>query len=135
MKQMILVMSTIWLTALFLQGCASNRVKLTPDLQSELDMPLYCEGEEQCSLMWERATYFVNANAGFKLQVHNDTIIQTYNPSEHSPRLAFSISKEPLGGGKYQIWTKAWCANMFGCNPDTNVAIAKAKLYMRTGKK
>jgi hypothetical protein len=131
LKRTIILTIFIALTA----GCAGNKPKLTPELQSELDTPLYCESSESCKTMWERATFFVNSNAGFKLQVHNDTIIQTYNPSEFSPKLAFSISKEPLGNGKYQIWTKAWCANMFGCQPNEYEAVARAKRYMRTGKK
>ncbi|MGE3666954.1 MAG: hypothetical protein AB7G51_10085 [Steroidobacteraceae bacterium] len=85
--------------------------------------------------MWERATYFVSTNAGFKLQIHNDTIIETYSPTDYSTELAFSISREPLGGGRYQIWTKAWCANMFGCTPNQVEAMARAKRYIRTGQK
>lgn len=123
------------IAAVGVSGCATNPTNLPPELQSEIDTPLYCQGENECKTMWERATFFVNANAGFKLQVHNDTIIQTYNPSDNSPRLAFSISKEPLGDGKYQIWTKAWCANMFGCHPSQYEAVARAKRYMRTGVK
>ncbi|MBK6617477.1 MAG: hypothetical protein WAT53_08195 [Nitrosomonas sp.] len=118
-----------------LSGCASNQLKLSVELQQEIDTPLYCNSEDECKVMWERATFFVNDNAGFKLQIHNDTIIQTYNPTEYSVNLAFSISREPLGNGKYQIWTKAWCANMFGCQPNQDEAIAKAKRYMRTGQK
>jgi hypothetical protein len=121
--------------AISISSCAGVKPKLSSELQSELDAPLYCENEQECKTMWERATYFVNANAGFKLQVLNDTIIETYNPSRYSPRLAFSISKEPLGDGRYQIWTKAWCANIFGCQPNQYEAIARLKRYMRTGKK
>ncbi|MCK7546155.1 hypothetical protein MLC59_18515 [Marinobacter bryozoorum] len=124
------------LATVYLGGCATNnQADLSPELQNELDKPLYCEGEADCKAVWERATFFVNNNAGFKLQIHNDTIIQTFNPTQNSPRLAFSISKEPLGDGRYQIWTKAWCANMFGCQPNQYEAIAKAKKYMRTGNR
>ena len=118
-----------------LSGCAANQPKLSAELQRELDTPLYCDNEGECKIMWERATFFVNANAGFKLQIHNDTVIQTYNPTDHSVSLAFSISREPKGDGRYQIWTKAWCANMFGCQPNQYEAIAKAKRYIRTGQK
>lgn len=124
-----------FLSATFFIGCAGIKPNLSPELQNEFDTPLYCQDEAECKTIWERATYFVNANAGFKLQIHNDTIIETYNPSANSPRLAFSITREPLGNGKYQIWTKAWCANMFGCQPNQYEAMARAKLYMRTGQK
>lgn len=116
-------------------GCAANKPKLSSELQYELDTPLYCDDEKSCKTLWERATYFVNSNAGFKLQIQNDTVIETYNPVQNSPKLAFSISKEPLGNGKYQIWTKAWCANIFGCQPNQYEATAKAKRYMRMGVK
>ncbi len=118
-----------------LSGCVAMAPQLSADLQSEYDSPLYCNSEGECKVMWERATYFVNTNAGFKLQIHNDTIIETYNPTDSSPRLAFSISREPLGNGRYQIWTKAWCANIFRCQPNQHEAIARAKRYMRTGQK
>lgn len=117
----------------FFAGCATH--ELSAELQNELNAPLYCEGEKQCKTMWERATFFVNKNAGFKLQVHNDTVIQTFNPSEHSPKLAFSISKEPIGNDRYQITIEAWCANIFGCNPDHLETIARGKLYLRTGRR
>lgn len=125
------------LLASSLGGCATSPAgsKLPADLQTELNTPLYCNDDAECKTMWERATYFVNTNAGFKLQIHNDTIIETYNPTDASPRLAFSITREPLGNGRYQITTKAWCANIFGCQPNQYEAIAKAKRYMRTGQK
>lgn len=125
------------LAVMLLAGCATSPAgsKLPPDLQSELNEPLYCNSEAECKTIWERATYFVSANAGFKLQIQNDTVIETYNPTDASPRLAFSITKEPLDGGRYQIRTKAWCANIFGCQPNQYEAIAKAKRYMRTGQK
>ena len=121
--------------AVLLGGCAATPQKLSPDLQSEFGKPLFCEGESECKLMWERATFFVTSNAAYKMQIHNDTVIQTYNPSENSPGLAFSVTKEPLGEGRYQIWTKAWCANVFGCHPNHIEAIARAKKYIRTGQK
>jgi len=122
-------------TTLFLTGCASTESQLSSELQKELNTPLYCEEGISCKDMWERATYFVKSNSGFKLQILNDNVIETYNPTSNSPSLAFSISKEPLGDGKYKIWTKAWCNNIFGCQPNHWEAMARAKRYMRTGQK
>jgi hypothetical protein len=118
-------------------GCATNKVPvdLSPELKDEYEKPLHCFDADECKLMWDRATFFVNTNAGFKIQIHNDNLIQTYNPSQYSPALAFSISKEPLGDGSYRIWTKSWCDNAFGCKPNQIEAIARAKRYMRTGVK
>lgn len=127
----ISVMATV-----LLYGCATHQQKpLSPELQGELDAPLYCTGEQECKALWERAAFFVNTNAGYKIQILSDTTIQTYNPAKYSPKLAFTITKEPLEEGKYRIWTTVWCANAFGCNPDRAVTAALAKRYMRTGKK
>ncbi|GAB7228177.1 hypothetical protein VrSk94_18620 [Vibrio rotiferianus] len=109
--------------------------ELTSDLKQELETPLVCSGESECSLMWERATYFVSHNAGYKIQIHNNTLIETYNSVDSSVKLAFKVSKEPLGDGKYRIWTKAWCANIISCHPNELETIAKAKRYIRVGRK
>jgi len=85
--------------------------------------------------MWERATFFVNTNSGFKLQIHNDAVIQTYSSTNGSVRLAFNILREPMGNGKYRIWAGASCGNMFGCIPTAQEGMAKAKRYIRTGQK
>lgn len=123
------------LILLIFSGCTTPATTLSRELRDELNTPLYCEGEDECKVMWERASFFVNTNAGFKIQIHNDTLIETYNPTDYSTRLAYSISKEPLGDGRYQIWTIAWCASMSGCTPHYNEGIARAKQYIRTGKK
>lgn len=136
MKFKRLVVTSAFLASL-LGGCATSPPgsNLPSELQTELNAPLYCNDDAECKVIWERATYFVTENAGFKLQIHNDTVIETYNPTDASPRLAFNITREPLGNGRYQIRTKAWCANMFGCQPNQYEAIARAKRYMRTGQK
>ena len=125
----------IFTIAVVTAGCATQQLKLSEALQNDLDAPLICTNADECKLMWERATFFVSENAGFKIQIHNNTLIQTFNPTNSSVKLAFNITREPLGDGKYKIWTKAWCANMFGCNPHPLEAIAKGKRYMRTGQK
>jgi len=116
---------------LLLSGCATQKI---PDhIQADLNKPIFCNNEIECKEMWERATYFVTANSGFKLQIHNDIVIQTYSPPQNSPALAFKITKEPKGDGKYQIWTSAACNNIFGCQPNQYVAISQAKRYIRHG--
>lgn len=124
----------IWVTIFLISGCASQS-NLSTNLQTELDTPLICNNEEECKIFWDRATYFVTSNAGFKIQIHNDSIIETYNPTNYSVRLAFRITREPLGDDQYRIITNAWCANLFGCQPDRLETMAKAKLYIRTGQK
>ena len=84
--------------------------------------------------MWDRAMYFINTNAAFKIQTVNDNMIETYNPRQGSRKLAFRVLKQPLGNNKYKILTFAWCDDtMFGCQPDKWIAIVRAKQYIRTG--
>jgi hypothetical protein len=97
--------------------------------REELETPLYCEGEQQCRDLWERATYYISTNAGYKMQLSNDTLIETYNSID--TRLAWKVVKKPLGKGRYQIITSAWCNNVFGCTPDSYEAILDAKRYMK----
>jgi hypothetical protein len=68
--------------------------------QTELDTPLYCEVEQQCKDLWERATYYVSTNSGYKIQNVNDTLIETYSPTQADTKLAWKIIKKPLGEGK-----------------------------------
>ena len=119
---------------LSLTGCVANQPKLSSEVQYELDRALYCQTEDDCKAMWERATYYVSTHAGYKMQIVSDTVIETHNPTQHSTALAFKVTKEPVGTGQYRLWTTAWCANMFGCVPNKFEAIAKAKYYIRTGE-
>lgn len=130
---MIMKLGILLVCITILFGCVGVKPQLSEELQTALDSPLFCENEFECKIMWERAVYFVNRNAGFKIQLLKDSIIETYNPPSTSTRLAFSITKEPLGNGRYQIWTKAWCSNIFGCIPNNYEAMARAKRYIRTG--
>lgn len=120
---------------LLLAGCAGNQPKLSATLQNALDSDLTCKGASECKLMWERATFYINETSGYKIQVYNDTIIQTFNSTEGSTKLAFSVAKEPLGNESYKMNVNAWCANMLFCRPNQYEAIAKAKHYMKTGVK
>ena len=120
------------LTVLIAAGCAST--DLTPSLSKELHTPVICKGLKQCNAMWDRAMYFVNSHAGFKVHIANDNMIETYNPTAYSPKLAFKVTKQPLGDESYKIVTAAWCDDwLFGCMPDRLATMAKANRYIRSG--
>jgi len=128
---------TKWLfivtSGLLLIGCSTPGKNMSLADQTELDIPLYCEGEQQCKDLWERATYYVSTNSRYKIQNVNDTLIETYSPTQSDTHLAWKIIKKPLGGGKYHIQTVAWCNNVFGCYPDSYEAMLNAKRYMKEG--
>lgn len=128
MKKFVIIAALLATT-----GCATAP-PMSSDLQAELTTPLICSGLEECKVMWERAGFIVGAVAGYKIQTYNDTIIETYNPAPNMPQLSVVVRKEPLGEGRYQIWTNAGCNNMFGCTPyGKDEAIARIKRYIRTG--
>jgi len=119
--------------AFVLVGCATPGENMSAADTAELNAPLYCNNETQCKNVWERATYYVSTNSGYKIQNINNNLIETYNSPSPDTKLAWRILKKPLGNGRYQIVTSAWCGNVFGCYPDNYEAILAAKRYMKEG--
>ena len=125
------LIGTIAAMSFLLAGCATPGESMSAADTAELNAPLYCNNETECKNVWERATYYVSTNSGYKIQNINDNLIETYNSVDTS--LAWKIVKKPLGNGKYQVLTQAWCNNVFGCYPDPLVAMLDAKRYMKEG--
>lgn len=104
---------------LLLASCSTTP---SPELQAkraelEATVPI-CVDEKDCKAKWEAAQIWIVRNAGFKLQITTDVILQTYNATGGSPFIAVQATKEPLGGGKYKILVSVSCDNMFGCVPN-----------------
>jgi len=112
---------TSWLCLAFLlAGCSSAPSPQQQAIRSEFERTVpTCEGELDCKAKWEVAQLWIVQNAGFKIQAATDVVIETYNPDRNSPRIAARAVKEPLGGGRYRIVVSVWCANAFGCVPDS----------------
>lgn len=68
--------------------------------------------------MWEMAQLWVVKNAGYKIQTATNVLIQTYNATGSRVELAATVTKEPLGQGRYKIVAQLWCDNIFVCRPD-----------------
>ncbi|MCE9791641.1 hypothetical protein LZ659_08535 [Shewanella indica] len=85
--------------------------------QLEATTPV-CIDEKDCKAKWEAAQLWIVRNAGFKLQIVTDVLLQTYNATGGSPSLAVQATKEPIGGGKYKILVSISCDNVFGCVPN-----------------
>jgi len=81
-----------------------------------------CRSESSCKSMWEAAQVWVARNAGYKVQVSTDTVIETFNSIGSSTGIAVSVLKVPLGDGHYKIEVNIRCANIFGCTPNAWVA-------------
>lgn len=110
-------LTAIVATVTILTACASPAIRQEKLAALEASTPI-CSNQDECNAKWDAAQLWVVKNAGWKIQNQSSVLIETYNPSQNSPALAVRATKEPLGGGKFKIVVKTWCANMFGCTPD-----------------
>jgi hypothetical protein len=114
------VFGVISVAALLASGCMapSPRQQQIEALKIEAreNAPV-CSAPTQCARMWEAAQLFVVQNAGYKLQVATDVVIETYNAMNSSTALAMRVVKTPVSGG-YRFEHTAWCANIFGCEKE-----------------
>lgn len=131
------VFSTTILAAL-LSGCATapteedlakQAKKAARFEEFQRTIPI-CEGEEDCKVKWEAAQIWISNNAGYKIQIATDALIETYNAVGSSPYLAAKVTKEPLGGGRYRIFVQLWCDNLLGCMPKPIKAALKFNQYV-----
>jgi len=110
----IIIISAI---ALFLQSCATSPERLAQMDEFNRTIPT-CSTEQDCLVKWQAAQVWVTRNSGYRVQIANDVLIQTYGPSGESMALAMSVVKEPTGGSGYRIIVSTSCANIFGCRPN-----------------
>lgn len=107
------------LAAAGLSGCAALQNPAAQAKRDEIQRTIpTCTSERECTAKWEAAQLWVVKNAGYKIQTATTVLIQTFNATRSSVYLAAQITKEPLGGGKYQFIANVWCDNIFGCRPD-----------------
>lgn len=102
--------------SLFLFGCAAS-TPLTSEQKQAMVAPT-CTGD-QCTRMWQAAQVWIVKNSAFKIQLVNDTIIQTYSATNYTTDIAYVVTKMPLAAGGYSINMSANCDNLFGCQPET----------------
>jgi hypothetical protein len=94
-----------------------------------------CDGVADCQAKWEAAQFWVVKYSPLKLQTATNVIIQTYNSPKDSLQLAASVTKEPLGNGRYKILINTWCDNwMFSCNPEKMDAQIHFNNYVGSAK-
>lgn len=101
--------------ALFvLAGCAAPP-PLTPEQRAAMEAPV-CTSQSQCAVMWQRAQIWLVDNSAWRIQLANDTLLQTFGPGD-STDVAYTVTRIPTGGDGYRIVMRAGCGNMFGCVP------------------
>lgn len=104
-------------TSTILFGCAASPELQATQSEFRRTIPT-CSGTEDCNAKWEAAQLWVVKNSGWKIQTQSNVLIETYNATGSSPRIAVRVTKEPLGDGKYQFIVNVWCDNIFGCQPN-----------------
>ncbi|MDX9688819.1 hypothetical protein [Halopseudomonas formosensis] len=115
----IKVIATLAAATTLLVGCATTPSPAIQAKRAELEATTpICVDEQDCKAKWEAAQLWIVRNAGFKLQITTDVLLQTYNATGGSPLIAVQATKEPLGGGKYKIVVAISCDNIFGCVPN-----------------
>lgn len=84
-----------------------------------LQVPLDCEGADECAFIWRRAQAWVASNAGYKVQTATDTLIQTYGGGSYETRWSFKVVREPMSRTKDRIRFTATCGqvNLCGAPP------------------
>ncbi len=103
------------------------------DIRSAL-APLECTDKDACDLAWQKTQFWIVSHSAYRIQVSNDTVIQTFGPFGSSTDLAFSATREPTGpGGAAEIHITAQCDNFIECFPHPDVAIATLKAYVGGG--
>lgn len=100
----------------FMAGCATPPSPYKK--QEALDTMPYCSGQADCTAKWDAAQLWVVKHCGYKIQSATNVIIETYNGQEADIELHGSVTKEPLGGGKYKIVGNFGCNNFMGCTVD-----------------
>ncbi|OXE36921.1 MAG: hypothetical protein CGW95_04880 [Phenylobacterium zucineum] len=76
-----------------------------------------CEGPDQCEKMWFSAQKALTMLSTMRIRFQSESRIETFRPSGYG-RVGGSVTKEPLGEGKYRIafepecYTNAECENL-----------------------
>jgi hypothetical protein len=103
-----------------------NEQKKQAELESLVNVPV-CFTENNCERKWAEARDWVNSNAGYKIQIYSDDLIETYTSSGSSTDLNARVTKTLLGdvGGvrAYALELTVGCANIFGCFPNDKKAL------------
>lgn len=98
-----------------------------------------CFQKADCDAKWAAARRWVQDNAGYKIQIYADDLIETYNPTRNDPKIAVRVTRNPVatsskGDKTYEINIKVWCNNIIGCIPSANDAIMSFNKYVSSAQ-
>lgn len=75
-----------------------------------------CEGS-RCDALWQRAQTWLATHGRYRIQIANDSVIQTYGPHDGVfDAVAFTLTKERQVSGKTLIAIRGSCyGTVYGC--------------------
>jgi hypothetical protein len=116
--------------SLAVTGCVTP-VQLSEAQKLQLK-PVACAGDDACKIAWQKAQLWLVKNSAYKLQTANDTLLQTFNGPAHTTEITYTVTKEPVTVGNYEIVMRAGCDNYLGCTPRAPVEmILEFNNYLR----
>jgi hypothetical protein len=117
---MHVIKKIIWFTIAVALGACGTEPSLTQGEEAALakeanTLPI-CTNDADCSEKWSRAVAWVSQNSVYKIKRSAHYIIETYGPSPSGTHMAFTVTREALSDGTYQIKLKGTCRNWLGCD-------------------
>jgi len=126
-------LSIIPIVAVIASACSSTSTELQTALAPAASVGTSVECDSGCTVEWQRAQLWLAKHATMKVQTATDVLLQTYNPPEDHPQYGFSVTKEPIGAGRYRIATEIFCQNLIGCSPRKEDVRNALLYYVKTG--
>jgi hypothetical protein len=114
-------------------ACASTSAELQTALVPAASVGTSVECDSGCTVEWQRAQLWLGKHATMKVATATDVLLQTYTPQQDSPQYYFSITKEPIAGGRYRISANLACQSMLGCSPKEDDVRKALLYYVKTG--
>lgn len=75
-------------------------------------------------------------NTGYKIRTANDVMIETYGPIRSEYTNAITVTKEPLGGGRYAIRAIISCGNDDNrCRENPKISLMKFNVAVSAATK
>lgn len=129
--------TTFMAICVFLTGCTTTLVDLTPEEQVYVDAvnamdTTFTVPKAEEEVTWGRIQSFIGKYSSMKIQTASDYIIETYNPSSGDMDYGYSAVRTPMGD-EVEFTVRCVCGNMFAGKSAAQNARVLA-YYAKTGE-
>jgi hypothetical protein len=98
---------------------------------ADAKLPVRCGSRDQCDRWWRTAQVWVVKNAGYKVQIATDGIVQTAGPDAGSPSWFMLVTRAPHADGGEAIDIELRCGTGATCAPAYDSVVADFKRAVR----